>query len=58
MSGKSPADTPEALLLLPPVHEGHRLRLGWLTSHPITAGDQGDPTGGGATASPPPPNQG
>ncbi len=54
MSRKSLADTPEAPLLPLPVHEGHRLRLGRLTSHPITAGDQGDPTSGGDTASPPP----
>jgi hypothetical protein len=33
--------------------EGHRLRSGRLTSLPITAGDQGDPTGGGDTAPPP-----
>jgi hypothetical protein len=55
MLRKSLADTPEAPLLPPPVHKGHRLRSGWLTSHPITASDQGDPTGGGDTASPPPP---
>jgi hypothetical protein len=54
MSRKSSADTPEVPLLPPPVHKGHRLRSGWLTSHPITAGDQGDPTGGGDTASLPP----
>jgi hypothetical protein len=58
MSRKSLADTSEAPRLPPPVHEGHRLCLGWLTSHPIMAGDQGDPTGGGDTASPPPPCQG
>jgi hypothetical protein len=54
MSRKSSADTPEAPLLPPPVHEGHRFCSGWLTSHFITAGDQGDPTGGGDTDCPPP----
>jgi len=33
---------------------GRQLRLGWTMSLPITAGDQGDPTGGETTAPPPP----
>ena len=38
----------------PPALHGHHVCLGWTTSLPITAGDQGDPTGGETTAPPPP----
>jgi hypothetical protein len=55
MSRKSLADTPEAPSPPPPVH-GHHLCSGRrVTSVPITAGDQGDPTGGRDTVSSPPP---
>jgi hypothetical protein len=54
MSRKSLADTPEAPPPPPPMH-GHHLCSGWrVTSVPIMAGDQGNPTGGGDTVSSPP----
>ena len=37
-----------------PAPRGRQLRSGHTTSFPITAGDQGDPTGGETTAPPPP----
>jgi hypothetical protein len=54
MSRKSSTDAPETPSPPPPVREGQRLCSGRLSSLPITAGDQGDPTGGDDTASSPP----
>ena len=52
MSRASSTDALKTPNPLPPAYEGH-LRSGRARSLPITAGDQGDPTGGMNT--PPPP---
>ena len=51
MSRASSTDAPKTPNPPPPAYEGH-LRSGRARSLPITAGDQGDPTGG--TTTPPP----
>jgi hypothetical protein len=48
------SDDPTARLPPPPVNEAHLLRLGWRTSLPILAGDNGNPTDGGDMIASPP----
>jgi hypothetical protein len=48
------SDDPMARLPPPPANKGHLLCLGWQTSLPILAGDNGDPTDGGDTIASPP----
>jgi hypothetical protein len=51
MSRASSTDAPKTPPPLP-APRGRQLRLGWTTSLPLTAGDQGDPQGGDDTAPP------
>ena len=53
MSCASSTDAPKTPNPPPPAYEGH-LRSGRARSLPITAGDQGDPTGGTTTPPHPP----